>query len=148
VKAPVSRVLTSLVGESEADALRAIFGERVHFDHALAPYTSWKIGGPADAFAEVEGTEELGAMLQLAQKRRLPWFVLGSGSNLLVGDGGVRGIVVRLGGAFSTIAVTTQGEQVVVEAGASASMALVTTQAASQGALGIGSLAGIPGSVG
>jgi UDP-N-acetylmuramate dehydrogenase len=148
VKAPVPAALQSVVGESEAATLREIFGERVHFDEPLAPYTSWKIGGPADAFAEVESTQELGEMLRLAHKRKLPFFVLGSGSNLLVGDGGVRGIVVRLGGEFSAISVVPEGTYVMVEAGASASMALVTAQAASQGALGIGSLAGIPGSVG
>jgi UDP-N-acetylmuramate dehydrogenase len=148
VKAPVTPALRSVVGEGEAAALREIFGERVHFDEPLAPYTSWKIGGPADAFVEVERTQELGDMLRLAHKRHLPWFMLGSGSNLLVGDGGVRGIVVRLSGEFSAISVVPEGDRVVVEAGASASMALVTTQAASQGAVGIGSLAGIPGSVG
>lgn len=148
MKAPIAQALRSVVEEGEAAALRAIFGERVHFGEPLAPYTSWKIGGPADAFAEVERTEELSEMLRVVHKARLPWFVLGSGSNLLVGDGGVRGIVVRLGGEFSAISVVSEGAQVVVEAGASASMALVTAQAASQGAVGIGSLAGIPGSVG
>jgi UDP-N-acetylmuramate dehydrogenase len=148
VKAPTPAALQSVVGESDAATLREIFGERVQFGETLAPYTSWKIGGPADAFAEVESTEELGQMLRLVYKRKLPFFMLGSGSNLLVGDGGVRGIVVRLGGEFSAISVVPDGAHVIVEAGASASMALVTTQAASHGAVGIGSLAGIPGSVG
>ncbi|HEY0797817.1 MAG TPA: UDP-N-acetylmuramate dehydrogenase [Candidatus Baltobacteraceae bacterium] len=148
MKAAAAEALQSLVGEHEATGLREIFGERVAFNAPLAPFTSWKIGGPADALADVQTTDELAAMLQLAHKRHLPWFVLGSGSNLLVGDGGIRGIVVRLGGAFSTISVTDEAAHVRVEAGASASMALVTAQAASQGAVGIGSLAGIPGSLG
>ncbi|HTV74305.1 MAG TPA: UDP-N-acetylmuramate dehydrogenase [Candidatus Acidoferrales bacterium] len=148
MKIPVAQALEPLVGESDAAVLRSIFGDRVRFGESLAPYTSWKIGGPADAFAEVERTEELSEMLRLIQRRQLPWFVLGSGSNLLVGDGGIRGIVVRLSGEFSAISVTVEEAHVIVEAGASASMALLTTQAASHGAVGIGSLAGIPGSVG
>ncbi|HET9030933.1 MAG TPA: UDP-N-acetylmuramate dehydrogenase, partial [Candidatus Aquilonibacter sp.] len=117
-------------------------------DEPLGPYTSWKIGGPADAFAMVEREEELAAAMRLCFKRKLPWFVIGSGSNVLVGDGGLRGIVVRLGGAFAQIDAQTQGDEVIVEAGASAGMAAVTAKAASLGAVGIGSLAGIPGTVG
>lgn len=140
--------LVSLLNDEDRAVLREIFGSRVRFDEALAPYTSWKIGGPADAFATVEKEEELAAAMRLCFKRRLPWFVLGSGSNVLVGDGGLRGIVVRLGGRFADIAVRTEVDSVIVEAGASAGMAAMTAKAASAGAIGIGSLAGIPGTVG
>ncbi len=140
--------LQSLVSDDDRTRLREIFGERVAFDEPLAPHTWWKIGGPADAFVRVETEAELAALLQLAFKRKLPWFVLGSGSNLLVGDGGIRGIVVRLGGDFARIAVNADDATVTVNAGASASMPQVVTQAASLGALGIDGLAGIPGSVG
>jgi UDP-N-acetylmuramate dehydrogenase len=140
--------LRSVLGDDDRARLVEIFGERVAFDHALAEHTSWKIGGPADAFARVESEAELADLLRLALKRKLPWFVLGSGSNLLVGDGGIRGIVVRLGGDFARIAVTADDSTVTVDAGASASMPLLVTQAASHGAIGIDALAGIPGSVG
>ncbi len=86
--------------------------------------------------------------MALCFKRRLPWFVLGSGSNVLIGDGGLRGIVLRLGGAFAQIDARVDGDRVIVDAGASAQMAAVTARAASLGARGIGSLAGIPGTVG
>ena len=140
--------LASLLNDEDRAVLREIFGARVRFDEALAPYTSWKIGGPADAFATVEREEELAAAMRLCFKRRLPWFVLGSGSNVLIGDGGLRGIVVRLGGRFADIAVRTEVDSVIVDAGASAGMAAMTAKAASAGAIGIGSLAGIPGTVG
>ncbi|HEV7179754.1 MAG TPA: UDP-N-acetylmuramate dehydrogenase [Candidatus Baltobacteraceae bacterium] len=138
----------SLLLENDRAQLREIFGDRARFDAPLAPHTSWKIGGPADALAVVEREEELAAAMRLCFKRRLPWFVLGSGSNVLVGDGGMRGIVFRLGGAFADIAVRTDGNTVLVEAGASAGMAALTAKAASAGAVGVGSLAGIPGTVG
>ena len=142
------KAVASLLRDDDRVVLREIFGERVTFDEPLGPYTSWKIGGPADAFAVVEREEELAAAMRLCFKRRLPWFVIGSGSNVLVGDGGMRGIVVRLGGAFAEIDARVDGNDVIVEAGASAGMAAVTAKAATLGAVGIGSLAGIPGTVG
>lgn len=143
-----SQAVTSLLDVEDREELARLLGSRVEFDRPLAPFTSWHIGGPADALALVENEDELAAIMRACFKRRLPWFVLGSGSNVLVGDGGIRGIVIRLGGAFADVAVRVSSETVVVEAGASASMAALTAKAASAGAVGIGSLAGIPGTVG
>jgi len=140
---------TSVLGDAERAVLRDVLGERVRFDEPLADYTSWKIGGPADALADVETPAELARIMRLIFKGALPWFVLGSGSNLLVGDGGIRGVVIRLAGEFAAVSLVQEApETVTVRAGASASMPLVVAQAASQGAVGIGALAGIPGSVG
>ena len=130
------------------EELASRFGERVRFDEPLAPFTSWKIGGPADAVVFAETTEDVAYVLRLSVRRKVPFFVLGSGSNLLVGDGGMRGIVLRLGGEYNALAVEPEENEIVVRAGASASMALLCAQAASKGARDIGSLAGIPGSVG
>jgi len=140
----------SRIGERERKELADRFGERVAFDEPLAPFTSWKIGGPADALISIESTDEVAFVLRLCVRRGIAWFVLGSGSNLLVGDGGIRGIVLRLGGEYSALAVDRDSEPgtVLVRAGAAASLSLLTAQAASAGARGIGSLAGVPGSVG
>jgi UDP-N-acetylmuramate dehydrogenase len=124
------------------------YSERARFDEPLAPYTSWKIGGPADVLVMLETERELEAVLRLAFRRKLPWFVLGSGSNLLIGDGGMRGIVIRLGGEFARIDVAREDAAIVIRAGASASVPLVVAQGASAGAAGIDALAGIPGSMG
>src|SRR5207253_791394 len=104
--------------------------------------------GPADAWVVAENEEQLAEVMRLCARRKLPWFVLGSGSNLLIGDGGIRGLVLRLAGDFAAIDVADDGLSVTVRAGASAAMSLLTAKAASAGAVGIGSLAGIPGSVG
>jgi UDP-N-acetylmuramate dehydrogenase len=138
----------SLLTDDDRAALLETFGERVSFDEPLAEYTSWKVGGPADAFAVAENEDEVAQVMALCFKRKLPWFVLGRGSNVLVGDGGLRGIVLRLDGAYTSIDARVDSGRVLVDAGASAKMELVTARAASLGAIGIGSLAGIPGSVG
>lgn len=148
MSATAAAATQSLLTGKDRDDLRAIFGPRATFDEPLGPHTSWKIGGPADAWLVVESEHELAALMRFCLRRSMPWFVLGSGSNILVGDGGIRGLVLRLSGAFAEIAVADDGDGIMVEAGASANMALLTAKAASAGAVGIGSLAGIPGSVG
>ncbi|HXO17468.1 MAG TPA: FAD-binding protein, partial [Candidatus Dormibacteraeota bacterium] len=140
--------MRSLLGEPDRQALRDVVGERVRFDEELAPYTSWKIGGPADAFVTVHDETELAGLLRFCLRRKMPWWMIGGGSNVLVGDGGVRGIVIRLAGDFADVGIRAADGRVIVEAGGSADMALVTAKAASAGAEGIGSLAGIPGTIG
>ena len=143
-----AQALRSLLTTTDRSELTEILGERARFDEPLARYTSWKIGGPADVLATVHDEDELARLLRFCLRRRMPWWIIGSGSNVLVGDGGVRGIVLRLAGAFASAEVRSDGDAVVIEAGGSADMALVTAKAASAGAAGIGSLAGIPGTVG
>jgi UDP-N-acetylmuramate dehydrogenase len=148
VSVTTARALRSLIERPDRAALLEIFGDRVLFDEPLARYTSWKIGGPADALATVKSERELGQLMRFCLRRRMAWWIIGGGSNVLVGDGGVRGIVVRLAGDFAAVRVCAQGAHVTVEAGGSADMALVTAKAASAGAAGIGSLSGIPGTIG
>jgi UDP-N-acetylmuramate dehydrogenase len=143
-----ARATRSLLEASDREALLAIFGERARFDEALAPYTSWKIGGPADALVTVENESELAELMRFCLRRKLAWWVIGAGSNVLIGDGGVRGVVLRLAGEFAAIRLWTQAGRVIVEAGASVGMAALTAKAASAGATGADSLAGIPGTIG
>jgi UDP-N-acetylmuramate dehydrogenase len=148
VSLTTEQALRSLLTDADRATLAEIFGERAHFDEPLSAHTSWKIGGPVDALLFAHHEEELAALMRWCRKRRMPWMAIGSGSNMLVGDGGLRGIAIRLGGDFAGVAVETHDDAVVVEAGASAGMAAVTAKAASAGAAGIGSLSGIPGTVG
>jgi UDP-N-acetylmuramate dehydrogenase len=69
-------------------------GVEVEHDVALAPYTTIRIGGPADRFAVVTNTDQLVAIVRWARTIRLPYFVLGGGSNMLIGDAGIRGLVI------------------------------------------------------
>lgn len=138
----------TLLGGAHRDALTARFGERVRFDEPLAPATWWKIGGPADATVAATSTEDAAFVLQWCFKHKLPHFVLGAGSNLLVGDGGMRGLVLQLGGSYDALDVRIEDGRVVARAGASASLPQLVAQAASLGAEGVDGLAGIPASVG
>jgi UDP-N-acetylmuramate dehydrogenase len=69
--------------------------ERLRADVVLAPFTTFKIGGRADLYAEVASADELAAIVAAAREADIPWFVLGLGANILIGDGGFRGLVIR-----------------------------------------------------
>jgi UDP-N-acetylmuramate dehydrogenase len=137
-----------LLDDGDRAALRDRFGERARFDAPLAPFTWWKIGGPADALLAIADADELAFVLRHVLRRRLPMFVLGAGSNLLVGDGGLRGIVLRLEGEFAALDVRAEDDAVVVEAGGSASLPALCAQVAGLGGIGVDGLAGIPATVG
>jgi UDP-N-acetylmuramate dehydrogenase len=75
--------------------LRALGPERVRQGEILAPYTTFRIGGPADLFYEPESAEELARAILAAREHGVPFFLLGLGANILVGDRGYRGLVIR-----------------------------------------------------
>src|SRR2546428_14137630 len=78
------------------DALREAFGvERVRAQAPLAPLTTFRVGGPAEWLIETRGSDEMIAALRLAHRLRVPVTFLGGGSNVLVSDKGVRGLVIR-----------------------------------------------------
>lgn len=79
--------------------LKAVAAEldtaRVRFDEPLAPYTTFKIGGPADLFYETDTADDLASAVLTARRRGVPYFLLGLGANVLIGDRGFRGLVIR-----------------------------------------------------
>jgi UDP-N-acetylmuramate dehydrogenase len=74
---------------------RRLGADRLERDVALAPYTTFKIGGPADLLYRARTREELSQVLLIARELEVPHFLLGLGANILIGDGGVRGLVIR-----------------------------------------------------
>lgn len=80
----------------------------------LAPYTTLKIGGPADIIVYPHNEAELNIVLQVAHQLSLPWFILGGGSNLLISDLGVRGVVIHLAGEMESFGVSECGKEIVV----------------------------------
>ncbi|MFO7951218.1 MAG: UDP-N-acetylmuramate dehydrogenase [Bacillota bacterium] len=110
----------------------------------MARYTSWKVGGPADYFVSPADLEELILVIQQCDQHNLPLYILGNGTNLLVLDGGIRGMVVQIGSAFSYVN-TYAGE---LEAGAGTPMFQLSKNAAEAGLRGLEFAVGIPGSLG
>lgn len=106
-------------------------------------HTSFKIGGTADYFIECDCAECLGSVIRELNSRKIPYFVLGKGSNLLVSDKGIRGAVLSLTG-FDEIVVC--GEQITV--GAGVSLAKLCMSAMENSLTGLEFAYGIPGSVG
>ncbi|MFA6091662.1 MAG: UDP-N-acetylmuramate dehydrogenase [Elusimicrobiota bacterium] len=126
------------------EGLRRAFPETC-FDEPLAPHTTFRIGGPADAFLRIRTREELARAWSFSQENELPVFLLGKGSNLLVLDGGIRGMVLRLAGDFEQIAFPGGN---FVFAGAGARLPELVRLCAQRGLGGLEPLSGIPGTVG
>lgn len=108
----------------------------------LAPYTTFKIGGPAEYFVAATTVSELVEALEYASENELPVFVLAGGSNLLIADQGVRGLVI----AMENKSARVHGEEILADAGAS--LLEVVELASEHGLEGMERLAGIPGSLG
>ncbi|HXM88495.1 MAG TPA: UDP-N-acetylmuramate dehydrogenase [Candidatus Acidoferrales bacterium] len=124
--------------------LRAKFGARVRASMPLAELTSFRIGGPADLFVNVEDETELMHAKASAFRAGVPCFCLGAGTNLLVSDRGMRGLVVRLGEGFGQIKI----DDTKVVAGAAAAFGILVQAVVDQGLEGLEFGEGIPGSVG
>lgn len=111
----------------------------------LAKRTTLRVGGPADIFAEPNSETALCMLIELCVRADVPFCVVGRGSNLLVRDGGIRGVVISLAHtAFS--AVEVKGDR--IHAGAGARLKLIATEARRAGLGGLEFLEGIPGSLG
>ena len=118
--------------------------ENMKLQEPMAAHTTFRTGGEAAVFVEVPGKQQLTQLVQYMAKISQEFFVLGKGSNLLVGDKGYPGIVLNLGKRFARIEV--EGNIIRAEAGASLPQGAVT--AMQHGLSGLEFAAGIPGSIG
>ena len=125
-----------------ADRLPPIRG-RVQADAPLAPFTWFRVGGPAEALVRPASPADLAAFLS-ALPLDVPVTVLGAASNVVVRDGGINGVVLRLGRGFGEVRVEPDG----VTAGAACLDATVAEHAAAAGLAGLEFLSGIPGAIG
>jgi len=126
--------------------VREMFGDypgEVRFAEPLAPYTSLKVGGVADAMLFPKSTAEIVTALSWIHRHRLPFFVLGKGSNLLIKDGGIAGVVIHP----RTNQIVQNGETELV-ADSGVSYPRLSAVAMARGLSGLEFAAGIPGTVG
>lgn len=115
----------------------------IKVDEPMSQHTTFRVGGPADLLVSPKGSE-LSAILQMAKEENIPVTIIGNGSNLLVRDGGIRGLVIEIGKGMDEIQI--HGNHLTVEAGALLSKA--ANVAAGAGLGGMEFAAGIPGSLG
>ena len=127
------------------EKLQKLLGEaKVLVKEPMASHTTFKIGGPADYFVKPETVEELAAVLKLCKEGNVPYFILGNGSNLLVGDKGFRGVVIHLYKNFD--GMTIEGTTVTAKAGAM--LVRVAKESGKAGLTGLEFASGIPGTIG
>ena len=127
-----------------ASAAQAVFGpDRVRANVALAPLTTFRVGGPADWLVETRSADEIVAALRLARAAEVPATILGGGSNVLVADRGVRGLVIRTRGGE----VRAEGEDH-IRADAAVTINGLVRWTITHGRAGLEAWAGTPGTVG
>jgi UDP-N-acetylmuramate dehydrogenase len=124
-------------------AMRAVFGDRLRAGAPLAPLTTFRVGGPADWLIESRNSDEIETALSIARAAAMPVTILGGGSNVLIADAGVRGLVVRpRGGDVRTI---DAGH---IRADAAVTINGLVRWTINHGRAGLEAWAGTPGTVG
>lgn len=118
--------------------------KNIYFDELMKNHTTFKIGGSADVFVDAESAEEISDIIKYCKNNGIPYMVIGNGSNMLVSDKGIRGVVIKVGAKMNGISV--DGET--VTAGAGARLSAVANEALKAGLSGFETLSGIPGMLG
>lgn len=118
--------------------------EQLLWNEPMSRHTTFRVGGPADLMYFPASGEQLVKALNAAKERNVPVLVMGNGSNMIVRDGGIRGLVIVLGERFSQISI----EDNILTAQAGASMAKVAATAQAASLAGLEFASGIPGTLG
>ncbi len=129
--------------------LKDRLADRVLFDEPMSGHTSFRVGGPAEALAAPANREELSAILEECAERNIPCAVVGRGTNLLVRDAGVPGVILAPARGLDAISrAETDDGTVAVKAGAGAGLKTLCAYALGRGLSGMNFAIGIPGAVG
>ncbi|TJX64038.1 UDP-N-acetylmuramate dehydrogenase [Soehngenia saccharolytica] len=116
----------------------------IRYNELMKNHTSFKIGGPADVFIIPSSIDELINAIKIARQEEIPYFIMGNGTNLLVKDGGIRGVVIKVNSSIDKLMV--EGEKIRAQAGALLSS--ISKFALENSLTGIEFASGIPGTVG
>lgn len=134
-----------MISEAVIQALRKFVPEEnICLQESMASHTTFRIGGLADCFVQLENTEQLIKVQKYLSQVGVPFFILGNGSNLLVSDAGFRGVILQIGPKMNR--VTVEGNVIVAQAGAS--MAQIARTAMEHELTGMEFASGIPGTIG
>lgn len=119
--------------------------ENVKLNEDMKLHTTFRIGGPADYYVEPNTKEEVRQLLLLCRKEEMPYYIIGNGSNLLVGDKGFRGLIIQIGKNLNKV---TFGENGHVTAQTGVMLSKLAMEIAEHGYTGFEFAAGIPGTLG
>jgi UDP-N-acetylmuramate dehydrogenase len=128
--------------------LNKTFGRQVKFDEPMTRHTYFRVGGPAEAYVSPTNIEDLTQLIRWCSAQGHKALIIGGGSNLLVKDGGIAGIVISLRQCLTDIKVVGSGKNPVVTAQAGVSLQALCRFCAKQGLGGLNFAVGIPGTVG
>lgn len=128
------------------DALRAVFGERLQENVRLSNYTTARVGGPAEGLLIVNSSGELAETIAHLWRLEIPFYILGSGSNILVSDAGFQGVIVI--NHARAVKIEDRGEAPAVWTESGANLSSVARQIALRGLSGLEWASVVPGSVG
>lgn len=134
--------------EAQIARLQSLTGGSVTFGVSLSSFTSFKVGGKAEAFYEPKGIEELSTVISFATGALFPYVIIGRGSNILVRDTGIGGLVIRFGREIAGLRLEEKANRHELFCGAGAQVRDVLRFCVDEGLSGLEFLAGIPGSVG
>lgn len=131
------------------DRLLEVIGtDRVLRDEPMAAHTTFRIGGPADYFAVPSDAAALAKGISLCQLAGIDYFITGNGSNLLVGDGGYRGVIFHICHTMDDVQYEEKEDHLLVEAGAGVMLSGLARQVSAKGYTGFEYATGIPGTLG
>jgi UDP-N-acetylmuramate dehydrogenase len=133
--------------ETQRRGLVEMMGENIQLDRAMSEYTTFRIGGKADAICFVHGLRELQQVFSYLNREKIPYLLVGKGSNLLVRDGGFKGAVIIMRGQLATIKQHEKNDRMVL-AGGGLTLRDLVRFCSQRGLGGLEFLSGIPGTVG
>lgn len=129
--------------EFSSQLIKFLRAEDIVIDEPMKNHTSFKVGGPADILVTPETFEEVVNIIKLCNERKVPYYIVGKGSNLIVRDGGFRGVIIKL---TRLDKITVNGDMIIVQSGAD--LCRVSEIALEKSLAGFEFACGIPGTVG
>ena len=130
--------------EFETKLFHTIDKEKIYVNEKMEKHTTFRIGGPADYFVMPSDVTDVKAVIELCEQEKVPYYVVGNGSNLLVGDKGFRGVIIQIASNMNQL----QADGEVITAQAGCSLAQIAGKALDEELAGFEFAAGIPGTLG
>ena len=129
-----------------SDLRKVIPKENMKINEPMSKHTSFKTGGPADYYIRANTIEQIQKATQIANENNIPLYIIGNGSNLLVIDKGIHGIVLKI--SLENIKITENNQGIIITAGAGVKIMALAQKLKQEEITGFEELAGIPGTIG